>query len=75
MCHGREHKREQEKIKRIQRPAKKTRNEGIALVAIENFEKPDRRHLAYIDGLAGRSFKAAIAWELPRNLMRLLRVA
>ena len=44
MRHRHEYEREQEKIERVQRPAKKTGDKGIALVAVEQFKQPDRFH-------------------------------
>jgi hypothetical protein len=42
--HRHDHEREQKKIERIQRPAKKTSDECVALIAVKGFEKPDRLH-------------------------------
>ena len=41
---GTEHKGEQEKIERIQRPAEKAGDESVALIAIERSEKTQRFH-------------------------------
>src|SRR5262249_18147640 len=47
MRHRHDHKRQQKKIECVQRPAKKTGDKRIALVAIEELKKPYRFHSVF----------------------------
>jgi hypothetical protein len=49
MRHGRDHKREQEKVEGIQCPAEKTSQESVPLIAVERLEKPERFHIPDLD--------------------------
>ena len=44
MRHRHDHKGEQKKIERVQRPTEKTGDEGVALIAVQAFEKPEGFH-------------------------------
>src|SRR5436189_5336384 len=44
MRHRHDHEREQKKIERVQCPSEETSEESVPLIAVEQFEKPDRFH-------------------------------
>ncbi len=44
MRHRHDHEREQKKIERVQCPSEETSEESVPLIAVEQFEEPDRFH-------------------------------
>jgi hypothetical protein len=45
--HRHDHKRQQKKIERVQRPPEKTGDKRVPLIAVEEFKKPDRFHSVF----------------------------
>ena len=58
MRHRHDHKRQQKKIERVQRPPEKTGDKRVALITVEKFKKPDRFHSVF----------QLFAWLLYRKL-------
>ena len=56
--HRHDHKRQQKKIERVQRPPEKTGEKRVALITVEEFKKPDRFHSVF----------QLFAWLLYRKL-------
>jgi hypothetical protein len=44
MRHRHDHECQQKKIERVQRPSEETSEESVPLIAVEQFEEPDRFH-------------------------------
>jgi hypothetical protein len=45
--HRHNHKRQEKKIERVQRPPEKTGHKRVALITVEEFKKPDRFHSVF----------------------------
>src|SRR5262249_2229029 len=58
LCHRHNHKRQEKKIERVQRPPQKTGEKRVALIAVEKFKEPDRFHSVF----------QLFAWLLYRKL-------
>jgi hypothetical protein len=56
--HWHDHKRQQKKIKRVQRPPEKAGDKRVALITVKEFKKPDRLHSVF----------QVFAWLLYRKL-------
>ena len=58
--HRHDHKRQQKKIERVQRPTQKTGEKRVALITVEELKEPDRLHNVF----------QIFAWLLYRKLER-----